>query len=98
MYVGSKLVNKAQMMEFFGDWVFSTEEQVREDIAAEFEITRAEIDRFEILLASNESLAYCGSIKLLLREKATGKLFEVNASHCSCHGYEGQFEPMKVAV
>jgi len=27
-----------------------------------------------------------------------GKLYEVNASHCSCYGLEGQFEPEETTV
>jgi hypothetical protein len=34
---------------------------------------------------------YCGS-SLVIFEK-DGKLYEVNASHCSCYGLEGQWEP-----
>lgn len=34
---------------------------------------------------------YCGS-SLVIYEK-DGKLYEVNASHCSCYGLEDQWEP-----
>lgn len=35
--------------------------------------------------------SYCGS-SFVLYEK-NGKLFEVNGSHCSCYGLEGQWKP-----
>jgi hypothetical protein len=35
--------------------------------------------------------SYCGS-SLVIYEK-TGKLYEVNGSHCSCNGLEGQWSP-----
>jgi hypothetical protein len=35
--------------------------------------------------------SYCGD-SLVIFEK-DGKLFEVNGSHCSCSGLEGQWEP-----
>jgi hypothetical protein len=35
--------------------------------------------------------SYCGSA-LVIFEKA-GKLYEVDGSHCSCYGLEGQWEP-----
>ena len=35
--------------------------------------------------------SYCGS-SLVIYEK-DGKLYEVNGSHCSCYGLEGQWKP-----
>lgn len=35
--------------------------------------------------------SYCGD-SLVIFEK-DGKLYEVNGSHCSCHGLEGQWQP-----
>ena len=34
---------------------------------------------------------YCGSSLVIF--KKDGKLYEVNGSHCSCNGLEGQWEP-----
>jgi hypothetical protein len=45
----------------------------------------------EMLFASYETPRYEGSA-LVLFERG-GKLFEVNGSHCSCYGLEGQWEP-----
>lgn len=37
-----------------------------------------------------------GSAFVLLERD--GKLYEVNGSHCSCYGLEGQFEPEKTSI
>ena len=65
---------------------------------------KSEQDVIEQYSASSDALAgatvhlawygygdYCGS-SLVVFEK-DGKLYEVNGSHCSCNGLEGQWEP-----
>ncbi len=46
---------------------------------------------FRVLLAVYECGGYDGESFVLL--ECDGDLYEVNGSHCSCHGLEGQFEP-----
>lgn len=50
----------------------------------------------EILLASYGAPAYEGYAFVLFRRD--GKLWEVNASHCSCYGLEGQWSPEEVTA
>ena len=50
----------------------------------------------EILLASYGTPSYEGYAFVLFRRD--GKLWEVNGSHCSCYGLEGQWEPEEVSV
>lgn len=45
----------------------------------------------QILYARYESYGYEGSAFVLFERD--GKLYEVNGSHCSCYGLEGQWEP-----
>ena len=45
----------------------------------------------KILFASYGYANYSGDAWVLFEKE--GKLFEVNGSHCSCYGLEGQFEP-----
>jgi hypothetical protein len=45
----------------------------------------------EVLLASYGYENYSGDAFVLFQRD--GKLFEVNGSHCSCYGLEGQWEP-----
>lgn len=47
-----------------------------------------------ILFASYSCANYSGEAFVLFEQD--GKLFEVNGSHCSCYGLEGQFEPEEV--
>lgn len=64
----------------------------KEDIALSFEIPVAKVNEYNVLVAFYDSVTgYDGYAFLLLSRH--GKLFEVHADHCSCHGLEGQFEP-----
>lgn len=36
--------------------------------------------------------------RVLFRDAATGKLYEVHGSHCSCYGLEDQWEPQEVTI
>ncbi|GAB3763664.1 hypothetical protein GCM10028796_17570 [Ramlibacter monticola] len=50
----------------------------------------------EILLASYGTPSYEGYAFVLFRRD--GKLYEVNGSHCSCYGLEGQWEPEETTI
>ena len=45
----------------------------------------------EIIIADLDEGGYEGSAFVLYRRD--GKLFEVHGGHCSCHGFEGQWDP-----
>jgi len=49
-----------------------------------------------ILFASYEYENYSGDAWVLFEQD--GKLYEVNGSHCSCYGLEGQWEPEQVSL
>ena len=73
------------------------------DVFIEFDVYRAvpvgEKPPFagcEILLASYGTPAYEGYAFVLFRKG--GVLYEVNGSHCSCYGLEGQWEPEETTV
>lgn len=55
-----------------------------------------ELDDANVLLASYGTPSYEG-YAFVLFERA-GKLYEVNASHCSCYGLEGQWEPEETTI
>jgi len=66
----------------------------REDIATEY---ACEIPaEAEILLAYYGYGSYCGASFVIYR--LDGKLYEVNGSHCSCNGLEGQWSPEETSV
>lgn len=51
----------------------------------------------KILFATYTYENYSGDAFVLIQNKE-GKLFEVNGSHCSCYGLEGQWDPEEVSV
>lgn len=85
---------------FLGDLTGFTNEQVRSHIVDAYQISDADLARFDVLVAYESVGAYgCDSSAwLLLKERNTHKLFENHASHCSCYGFEGQFNPEETAV
>lgn len=67
-----------------------------EHIKSDFEITDDELEGVEILLAFYTYEDYSGDAFVLFRKN--GKLFEVNAGHCSCYGLEHQWEPEETII
>lgn len=55
-----------------------------------------EWDKINILFASYGSDNYCGDAFVLFEKE--GKLYEVNAGHCSCYGLEEQFSPEETTL
>jgi hypothetical protein len=72
---------------------FIQEFKTVEDIIQQFEAPADALKEAEILLAWYGYGDWCGSALVLYLKD--GKLFEVNASHCSCNGLEGQWEPQE---
>lgn len=64
-----------------------------EDIIDQFNAPKGALDNCKVLLAWYGSGSYDGCAFVLY--KNNGKLFEVNGSHCSCNGLEGQWYPEK---
>ena len=50
-------------------------------------------EQFEILMACVDGYGYEESAFVLYQDKDSGQLYEVNGAHCSCMGFETQFEP-----
>lgn len=53
--------------------------------------------RCNIMVASYDIQGYEGTAFVLFEDTEDGKLYEVNGSHCSCYGLEGQWEPEEVS-
>lgn len=68
----------------------------KEDMMREFCVTSEQLEGVEILYACYEPGDYCGDAHVIFRKE--GKLYEVNGSHCSCYGLEGQWEPEETSV
>jgi len=67
-----------------------------DDVLQEFAINTKEYDNINILLAEYYTPDWEGYAFVLFEQN--GKLYEVNGSHCSCFGLEGQFIPEEVSV
>lgn len=73
---------------FLNDW----KDGGIDEMISDFEISVDTLEHAEVLLASyGREHGYDGGAFVLYRE--SGKLYEVNAGHCSCYGLEEQWEP-----
>lgn len=70
--------------------------ECKEDVITEFDINSEKLEGCEILYACYTPGDYCGDAHVIFRKE--GKLYEVNGSHCSCMGLEGQWEPEETTV
>ena len=85
---------------FLEDLKNMTEIDVKHHIVTEYTVDEKTVDKFDILVAY-ESVGHWGcdsSSYYLLRNKTDGELHEVHGSHCSCYGFEGQFEPEETSI
>ncbi|TXH11316.1 MAG: hypothetical protein E6R04_01665 [Spirochaetes bacterium] len=64
-----------------------------EEVSKEFQVERSELDGMEFLIAFIEEAGWDGSAYFLVRDRETGLLYEVSGGHCSCYGFEGQWDP-----
>ena len=98
-------------MHAFGDLAGKSEDEVKAHIAQAYsgeyawfserstapatpEALAAELTSCEIIIAYELQKYYEAASWFLFRRG--GKLFEVNAGHCSCYGFEGQWTPEEV--
>ena len=98
-------------MHAFGDLAGKSEDEVKAHLAQEYsgeyawfsqrstapatpEALAIELASCEILIAYELQEYYEAASWFLFRR--AGKLFEVEASHCSCYGFEGQWTPEEV--
>ncbi|MCK5615726.1 hypothetical protein KAR91_78410 [Candidatus Pacearchaeota archaeon] len=77
---------------FLNDWAEKNYNDLtgREAMKGDFEINNEHLRGAKILLASYGQGGYEGEAFVLFERD--GKLYEVNASHCSCYGLEGQWD------
>ena len=95
------------MNKFFGRW--NSYEGMAEDWFSSYDHFNVETEKYEkeplpkdfpkekdILIATYGGGSYEGDAFVLFKQR--GKLFEVNGSHCSCYGLEGQWKPEETTV
>ena len=61
-----------------------------DDLVREFGVTKEQLKGYKVIVALYEQGDYDGTAFVLLRKGR--KYYEVNASHCSCYGLEGQLD------
>ena len=85
---------------FLADLQNKSEKEIKDYIAEEYETARKALDNFSFLIAYESVGSWgCDSASyFLIREKTTGALFDVRGSHCSCYGFEGQWEPEAIEL
>ena len=55
-----------------------------------------ELNNYEILIAYESVGSWgCDSASYFLMKKKDGTYWEFDGSHCSCYGFEGQYEPQE---
>lgn len=81
-----------------GDYEGMTYNDIVIDIVGNYEVEQSIVDSYKIVVASTEYASYEGSSYFLLIHRSTGKLYEVHGGHCSCYGFEGQFQPEETTV
>lgn len=79
------------MALFLNDWEV---ESPLEQMAYDFEIDIKELESINIIVATYTYENYSGDAFVLFEKQ--GKFYEVNGSHCSCYGLEGQWQPEEV--
>lgn len=66
------------------------------DVFSNFYVSEEESKGVEILYAQYNVYGYEGDAHVIFRKD--GKLYEVSGSHCSCYGFETQWQPEETTV
>lgn len=68
------------------------QEKLREDVASEFDIDKSILQDVEFLICYMSVGSWgCDSSSFYIGKRGN-QVFEVNGSHCSCYGFEGQWD------
>lgn len=88
-------------MLLLGEYSGQTEQFVKDDIATHYgssnygekdPIIASRLEELEIVVALLESYDYEESSFFIFKEKNSNRYYELYASHCSCYGFENQFD------
>lgn len=64
---------------------------IKNFISDEFHVPKSELNELKFHVVMSDSDGYGASAFYIFERE--GKLYEVNASHCSCYGFEDQWVP-----
>lgn len=70
---------------------YLTEFKNADDVIEQYHAPQDALKKAKVYLAWYGYGSYCGSSLVIFSKD--GKLWEVNGSHCSCYGLEGQWQP-----
>jgi hypothetical protein len=90
--IDSSNTTKGEIMIYHGLWA----ESKLKGMCGDFNIDEVRLKGAKVLFASYEYEDYSGYALVLYSQNE--KLYEVNGSHCSCYGLEGQWEPEETNV
>lgn len=83
---------------FLADLAKNDEEQILRHFVNEYK-AEEDVHRYHVLIAYESVGAWgCDSSSWFLLQTKDGNLYEVQGSHCSCYGFEGQFKPELTAI
>jgi hypothetical protein len=85
---------------FLADFEGMSLSEVYQHIITEYEAKKEEVKPFDILIAYESVGDYgCDSTSFfLLKHKKTKQFYVNHGSHCSCYGFEGQWEPEETTL
>lgn len=99
LYWALKFRSAVGYANFLGDWApdnMQGGDTSLERMCREYQIDPKALEDCEILMAYYCYEDYSGSSMVVYIQNGT--LYEVNASHCSCNGLEGQWEPEETSA
>lgn len=74
----------------FGEASFQDHSEIENWISNDW---RGNCAGYHVLMVWHDSETWSESAWMLIRRQYDNSLFEVHGSHCSCHGFEDQWEP-----
>ena len=81
---------------FLCDFENETNKCLIDRIVDEYKVDKEEVTKYHILIAyQSEGDWGCDSSSWFLLKDNDENLFEVSGGHCSCYGFEGQWEPQE---
>ncbi len=81
-----------------GEYTGMSYNDVVKDIVCNYGVEESTVNQYKLVVACLNNYGYEEDSYFLLIHRSTGKLYEVCGSHCSCYGFEGQFEPEETTV
>lgn len=76
-----------------------TEAEVKAHLVSSYEADSKLVDDLDIVIGYESVGSWgCDSSSFFLLKDKAGNLFEVHGSHCSCFGFEGQFQLHETSV